>query len=392
MTSVTQSDIGTKRCEGSFGCGQVKPISEFWKNDRSCKVCRTKRKALIESGAAPKARFRGAARADKPSGTPPPPIDNETPRVDPAYAIMPYQGVVVAFEQDYSMVCITDIWRAAGSPENLRPVDWLRSDEALGLIAAYSRMSDVEHNHVAITRRGGVDGGGGTWLPREIALAYAQRLNPDLWVACNRFIIEKMRPSTATPSTGLDHEDRALLREMARQMGILPGIKQDTAAILGAVGSATLIHTQEVWKAQIYICRLINPHYLWLTHREYRNIPLNAEIIFVGKAGAEGNVGEIRLIDYPGKWDLYPEDYEVIATFGTDAPSDIENALLQNPLPNCVRLIRHKTGQKSKTFIAAINGAETQYKVFTRKHYTIQAARTLLCGAVGQLDLFGGAA
>jgi hypothetical protein len=187
-------------------------------------------------------------------------------------------------------------------------------------------------------------------------------------------------------------EERALVREMARRMGILTDIRQDTAAILGAIGSATVIHSEQVWKAQIYICRLISPAYLTLTRREYPNIPDNAEILFIGKTGPHGNIQDIRIADYGGKWDVLPEDYEVIATFGTDAPADVENTLLQHPLPDCMRLVRGKTGQKSKTFIAAMNGAEQQYKRFTEKHYTYQVARMLLSGFVGQMDLFGGAA
>jgi hypothetical protein len=179
---------------------------------------------------------------------------------------------------------------------------------------------------------------------------------------------------------------------MARRMGILTDIRQDTAAILGAIGSATVIHSEQVWKAQIYICRLISPAYLTLTRREYPNIPDNAEILFIGKTGPHGNIQDIRIADYGGKWDVLPEDYEVIATFGTDAPADVENTLLQHPLPDCMRLVRGKTGQKSKTFIAAMNGAEQQYKRFTEKHYTYQVARMLLSGFVGQMDLFGGAA
>jgi hypothetical protein len=186
-------------------------------------------------------------------------------------------------------------------------------------------------------------------------------------------------------------EQGELQRQMARRMGVLTDIKQDTAALLGAVGNATIIRTEEVWKAQIYICRLVNPAYLTLTRREYRNIPANAELLFIGKTGPHGNIQDIRIADYGGKWDVLPEDYEVLATFGTDAPADVENTLLQNPLPNCIRLVRTKTSQRSKTFLAATHGAEQQYRKFANKHYTYQTARLLLSGFEGQLDLFGGA-
>jgi len=389
--SVAQSDGNVKRCEGSFGCGQVKPVSEFWKNDRSCKVCRTKRKALIESGAAPKARFRGAARADKPRDTPPPPIDNETPRVDPAYAIMPYQGVVVAFEQDYSMVCITDIWRAAGSPGTLRPNDWLDSVECKGLIEAYAR-ADTTMGCISQTRVGNAKAGAGTWLPREIALAYAQRLNPDLWLACNRFILEKMRPADVQPPVMPNEANEALilLREMARRMGILVELKHDTTAILGAVNNATLIKTQEVWRGQIYIGLLTCDALLTLARREYTNIPPNAKIIFVGRTAPSGSVHDLRIEDYAGKFAVRPEDYELLATFGTDDPKSAESLLLNNPMRNCNRL-RSSKGT-SKTFIAATGGAERHYTALKEKHYPIVSLQMVITGIGGQMDLFGGAA
>ena len=117
-------------------CGELKPHTtpHYWRNgvyqanaagghyDITCGECKTR------------GRLTSVKREPAPE-TPQNAAQNETPRVDPAYAIMPYQGVIVAFERDYSMVCITDIWRAAGSPENLEPYEWLRG-EGDRLIAA----------------------------------------------------------------------------------------------------------------------------------------------------------------------------------------------------------------------------------------------------------------
>jgi hypothetical protein len=168
----------------------------------------------------------------------------------------------------------------------------------------------------------------------------------------------------------------------------LDNVERDVAIIKDSVGNATLIRTEKTWKAQIYICRLVNPQYLALTQRDYRNVPPDAAILFIGKTKPDGNIHKIRISHYAGKWKMLPQDYEVLATFGTDAPAEIENTLLQHPLPDCIRLVSIDENQKSKTFLAAMHGAERQYQRFTDKYYTYQTARFLLSDIRGQLPLW----
>lgn len=385
MDSVTQDGEEMRVCEGVFGCGERKPASEFWKGDKSCKDCRRKRKAAVDAGKADPTRLRAGRRVRQV-------LNGETPQV-PSYAVMKYEGVPIAWERDHRAVCFTDLWIAAGRPESLEPKYWLRSTIAQGLIDAYALENDVTRDHVILSRRSGSEsgaGGGGTWGPREIALAYAQVLNPRLWLACNRFVLDRHAP--APPHDGLG-EDRYLLQRIAEQLGILPRIESKADAILGVLDGADHVRVKEVWNGQVYIVRIVNDALLTLTRRQYKNIPNDAAIIAIGRTGADGNVHDLRLCDYAGKWPVQPDDYEVLATFGTDAPAEAEDVLLKNPLRGCVRLRQHKGGAVSKTFMAATQGNERQYAVFRQqRHYTIAALRMLVTGIGGQIDMWGGAA
>lgn len=130
---------------------------------------------------------------------------------------MPYQGAVVAWDGDGGMVCLTDLWRAAGSPPRQRPVDWMDTLEAQRYIEACCRReNNVVASDLIFTRQGRGDAGAGTWATKLIGLGYAQYLNADLYAECNAFVLAKWGQSR---SMGND-ADRALLLRIAEHLGV----------------------------------------------------------------------------------------------------------------------------------------------------------------------------
>ena len=77
-----------------------------------------------------------ALRHKRLRGDAPAPVIDDTPRVADGYAMMPYQGAVIAWDADGGMVCLTDLWRAAGSPPNKEPAQWLGQKQAQEYIEA----------------------------------------------------------------------------------------------------------------------------------------------------------------------------------------------------------------------------------------------------------------
>ncbi len=136
--------------------------------------------------------------------------------------MMPYQGAVIAWDTDGGMVCLTDLWRAAGSPENKDPYKWLRTDTAQEYIEACARLGTVRiAKPNAYSRRGGADGGG-TWHEKIVGLAYAQNLNADLYVACNQFIlisyfVHRAASSVRASQSSIADSSSVSLRRLRRQ-------------------------------------------------------------------------------------------------------------------------------------------------------------------------------
>jgi hypothetical protein len=197
MESVAEN---TRKCLGPFGCRKDLPLFEFWGAEITCKACRKARKMAIQAGEQPMRirASRKALQATAPVG--------DTPRVD--YALMTYEGVPVAFEQDCSAVCLTDIWRAAGSPENNDPSKWLGQGQARELVAQYLRENPNTLPEGNWTSRPGQYGG--VWRPKEIALAYAQYLSPALYLACNRFVLNRSQQFIETAPSSLNSDALSL--------------------------------------------------------------------------------------------------------------------------------------------------------------------------------------
>jgi hypothetical protein len=80
--------------------------------------------------------------------------------------------------RDGEMWCLTDLWRAAGSPAGQRPANWLRK-EGSTFVEFLRTTLDVPQGHIVkAAKKGGVGGGGDTWAHWQIGIAYAGYLSP----------------------------------------------------------------------------------------------------------------------------------------------------------------------------------------------------------------------
>ena len=79
------------------------------------------------------------------------------------------------------LVCLNDIWRAAGQPVNSEPSDWRALPSTNGLLRAMSQSPEKFGGMIDtiwIVGKGGK--GGGTFAYPHLALSYAEYLSPDL--------------------------------------------------------------------------------------------------------------------------------------------------------------------------------------------------------------------
>lgn len=309
---------------------------------------------------------------------------DDTPRPI-GYAVMRYGDAVISFEPDCSATCLTDIWRAVGAPENKEPAEWLRLAQTIELLMQYAGESNMGGAHITQTRRGSI--GGGTWAPKEIALAYAQYLSPALYLACNRFVLERMGKAAALPAQTGEILSRLLEQNNAvmQALGILPRIDQTTRTMAASLAGAERIHTRQVIRGQVYIVQLTDPHYIEIAKRLLRDtVQPDQCLIAIGRTGADGNVQDLRLEDYGGKFPFRAEDYEALGVLSTDEPKGVESLLLEHPLLGAVRgtLVR---GGKSRTFLIANARGVIEYRALGAGYHTLGELRTLF-GMGDQLD------
>ncbi|SBW12709.1 conserved hypothetical protein [uncultured Alphaproteobacteria bacterium] len=86
---------------------------------------------------------------------------------------------------------LTDMWKAAGADPSRRPVEWLRSAEAIRFVEflAETTGEKVGDSHLFQVAKGRT---GSTTAHWQIGLAYAKYLSPDFHMWCNTVVREKM--------------------------------------------------------------------------------------------------------------------------------------------------------------------------------------------------------
>lgn len=105
------------------------------------------------------------------------------------------------------MLCLTDMWKAAGEPENKRPVDWARYEGA-AFIEAVSISLNVGPAHLMTIKRGK---SGSSFAHWQIGIAYAKYLSHDFHMWCNSVVRSHMEAKASNMVT-LDDGSMELVR------------------------------------------------------------------------------------------------------------------------------------------------------------------------------------
>lgn len=100
------------------------------------------------------------------------------------------------------MLCMTDMWKAAGSSPDARPDDWKKDAANRAFLDHVAMISNAPVEGIWKGTRGN---GGSTWAHWQIGLAYAKYLSPEFHAWCNTVVRERMEGKPA-PSDGLSRE------------------------------------------------------------------------------------------------------------------------------------------------------------------------------------------
>jgi hypothetical protein len=120
-----------------------------------------------------------------------------------------YEGTRISARNE--MLSLTDMWKAAGSPNNREPFNWIRFDGS-SFIEAVAVCHNLSHTQVMNVKSGK---GGGTFAHWQIAMAYAKYLDPKFHMWCNTIVRSHMEGrNVERPREVISFE---MLREAVRQ-------------------------------------------------------------------------------------------------------------------------------------------------------------------------------
>ncbi|MCZ4270880.1 KilA-N domain-containing protein [Maritalea porphyrae] len=108
--------------------------------------------------------------------------------IKPEIQPLVYNSVEISVRDE--KLSLTNMWRAAGSPPNQSPSQWLRTPNAKGFVEAVSFNVGKSHIELVTSKRGGSHLG--TFAHWQIALAYMKYLSHDFHMWGNEVIRERM--------------------------------------------------------------------------------------------------------------------------------------------------------------------------------------------------------
>lgn len=111
--------------------------------------------------------------------------------------------------RDGEMWCLTDLWRAAGSPSDKRPAEYLRKEGA-SFAEFLSASLDVPQGHIKKSRKIG-GGGGETWTHWQLALAFAKWMSHEFHARVNE-VYRAFTAGQLGPTARASDAERELLQ------------------------------------------------------------------------------------------------------------------------------------------------------------------------------------
>lgn len=104
-----------------------------------------------------------------------------------------YNGEVITSKEE--MLSLTDMWKAAGSPQDRRPDDWKKDSANVAFIDHVAEFLNAPTTGIWTGKRGR---NGGTWAHWQISIAYAKYLSHEFHMWANSVIRDRMK-ETARP-------------------------------------------------------------------------------------------------------------------------------------------------------------------------------------------------
>lgn len=152
-------------------------------------------------------------------------------RQEPARNLLAFNGVEIHDKGE--MLCLTDMWKAAGGDPAKAPAQWLRTPGAEAFVEAVLLNVGKSHNDVVRSVRGGKTPG--TWAHWQIGLSYAKYLDPHFHMLCNTWVRERMegRPAPVPAVHDLTDEVRSVIGGIVKRV-VHSEVAQAVAAIVGA--------------------------------------------------------------------------------------------------------------------------------------------------------------
>jgi len=90
---------------------------------------------------------------------------------------------------DEGLLCLTDLWKLAGSEQNKLPAQWQRQDQSVAFLRAFTGLLKCDLKTQLKTTSGR---NGATWAHEQIALEYAQYLDPNLAIVINQNFLDRI--------------------------------------------------------------------------------------------------------------------------------------------------------------------------------------------------------
>lgn len=146
-----------------------------------------------------------------------------------ALSTLSYNGHLIRDRGEH--LSLTDMWKAAKSPDHQRPDDWKKDAGNRAFLEHVAMVSNAPVEGIWKGRRGN---NGGTWAHWQIALAYAKYLSPEFHMWCNtvvRSVMEGRRDSVGLPSDILEDIKRSF-GIMKRTIHKVTAIEQSVAGIV----------------------------------------------------------------------------------------------------------------------------------------------------------------
>lgn len=120
-----------------------------------------------------------------------------------------FNGIIIHDKSE--MLSLTDMWKAAGEPNDKRPSEWLRHEGTIEFVEAVSAFN-MGNAHIKTTK----GKGGGTWAHWQIALAYAKYLSPEFHMWCNQVVRAHMEGRAAATASNLTKYDASIIGNIVK--------------------------------------------------------------------------------------------------------------------------------------------------------------------------------